>query len=52
MRLVSWNVNGVRAVTRKGLFMPFLSGLNPDVICLQETKAQQSQSELELPDYE
>ena len=52
MRLVSWNVNGLRAVARKGLFVPFTSQLAPDVICLQETKAQQSQSELELAGYE
>src|ERR1017187_6668536 len=43
MRLVSWNVNGIRAVSRKGLFDPFVSSLDPDVICLQETKAQQEQ---------
>jgi exodeoxyribonuclease-3 len=52
MLLASWNVNGIRAVTRKGLFAPFLGDLDPDVVCLQETKAQQSQSELDLPDYE
>ena len=52
MRLVSWNVNGIRAVIRKEMLTPFLSSLNPDVICLQETKAQRSQVELELPDYE
>jgi exodeoxyribonuclease III len=52
MRLVSWNINGVRAVIRKGLFEPFTIQLTPDVICLQETKAQQSQSGLELPGYE
>ncbi len=52
MRLVSWNVNGIRAVVRKGLFEPFRSGLGPDVICLQETRASRSPSELELPDYE
>ena len=52
MRLVSWNVNGIRAVCNKGLFSPFVDELEPDVICLQETKAQQSQSVIELPDYE
>lgn len=51
MRLVSWNINGVRAVAKKGLFAPFVSQLRPDVICLQEIKAQQSQAELELPGY-
>jgi exodeoxyribonuclease-3 len=52
MRIVSWNVNGIRAVDKKGLFTPFLKELDPDVICLQETKAQQDQSPLDLPDYE
>jgi exodeoxyribonuclease-3 len=51
MRLVSWNVNGIRAVSRKGLFDPFVSALEPDVICLQETKAQQADSVHILPDY-
>ena len=44
MRIVSWNVNGIRAVQRKGLFEPFLESLQPDIFCLQETKAEQSQS--------
>jgi len=39
-------------VHNKGLFTPFVDELSPDVICLQETKAQQSQSVIELPDYE
>lgn len=52
MRIVSWNVNGIRAVHKKGLFEPFLKQLKPDIICLQETKAEQSQSELDLPQYE
>jgi exodeoxyribonuclease III len=51
MRLVSWNVNGIRAVSRKGLFDPFVSALEPDVICLQETKAQQADSVHILPNY-
>jgi exodeoxyribonuclease-3 len=52
MRLVSWNVNGIRAVSRKGLFDPFMQQLDPDVVCLQETKAHQSQSDLDLPGYD
>jgi exodeoxyribonuclease III len=51
MRLVSWNVNGIRAVSRKGLFDPFVSALEPDVICLQETKAQQADSVHILSNY-
>ena len=42
MRLISWNVNGVRAATKKGL-MEYLDSENPDILCLQETKAEESQ---------
>ena len=51
MKLVSWNVNGIRAVHKKGLFTQFVHDLKPDIICLQETKAEQHQSEVDLPDY-
>ncbi len=52
MRIVSWNVNGIRAVHRKELFLPFLKKYKPDILCLQETKAEEHQSEIDLPDYE
>jgi exodeoxyribonuclease-3 len=52
MKLVSWNVNGIRAVHKKGLFVPMVQKLKPDIICLQETKAEQGQSEVDLPEYE
>lgn len=52
MRIMSWNVNGIRAVHKKDLFMPFLKKYKPDILCLQETKAEQEQSPLDLPDYE
>lgn len=52
MKLVSWNVNGIRAVHNKGLFLPMIETLKPDILCLQETKAEQHQSEVDLPDYE
>jgi exodeoxyribonuclease III len=39
-QLCSWNVNGIRAVHRKGEFQGFLASANPDVLCIQETKAQ------------
>ncbi len=52
MKIISWNVNGIRAVHNKGLFLPFMEKYKPDVLCLQETKAQQAQSEVDLPDYE
>lgn len=52
MKIVSWNVNGIRAVHKKDAFLPFVKKLRPDIICLQETKAEQDQSPLDLPDYE
>jgi exodeoxyribonuclease-3 len=51
MKIYSWNVNGIRAVHRKNLFQPFLDAHRPDVVCLQETKAERGQIEIELPDY-
>ncbi len=44
MRIVSWNVNGIRAVHKKG-FMDYLSGDSPDILCLQEVRADESQIE-------
>lgn len=52
MKLVSWNVNGIRAVHKKGLFTPLIEALKPDIICLQETKAEQGQVEIDLLEYE
>jgi exodeoxyribonuclease-3 len=51
MKLVSWNVNGIRAVHKKELFLPMVETLKPDVICLQETKAEQHQSPIDLKEY-
>lgn len=51
MRIISWNVNGIRAVHKKGLLLPFLKEYDPDILCLQETKAEQHQSEVDLPQY-
>lgn len=51
MRLFSWNVNGIRAVLRKNEFEKFLSFENPDVLCIQETKAKEEQSEFDSPEY-
>src|SRR3990167_4474281 len=39
MKIMSWNVNGIRAVHNKGLFVPFIEKYEPDILCLQETKA-------------
>jgi len=52
MKIYSWNVNGIRAVHKKGLFTKFIEKENPDILCLQETKAMQNQSEVDLPEYE
>lgn len=52
MRIISWNVNGIRAVHKKGLLVPFIEKYKPDILCLQETKAEQHQSEVDLPLYE
>ena len=43
MKIYSWNVNGIRAVQRKALFEPFITKQAPDILCLQETKAQPDQ---------
>ena len=51
MKIYSWNVNGIRAVLRKGDFQTFLAAHQPDVLCLQETKANREQVEVDLPDY-
>ena len=51
MKLYSWNVNGIRAVLKKGLFQPFVEGHKPDILCLQETKAERGQIEIDLPGY-
>ena len=51
MKLYSWNVNGIRAVLNKGLFQSFITEHDPDILCLQETKAERGQVELDLPQY-
>ena len=50
MKLISWNVNGLRACRGKG-FLDFFREIDADVVCLQETKLQPHQIELELPGY-
>ena len=52
MKIYSWNVNGIRAVLRKETFLEFVKKHQPDILCLQETKAQQGQAEMDLPNYE
>ena len=50
MKLISWNVNGLRACMEKG-FMEFFKEMDADVFCLQETKLQEGQIEMDLPGY-
>ena len=52
MKIISWNVNGLRAVHKKSLFAPFIEKYKPDIICLQEIKSQKHQNEFDLKGYE
>lgn len=52
MRIISWNVNGIRAVHKKNLFIPFIEKYKPDILCLQETKAEKHESPLDLKQYD
>lgn len=52
MKIFSWNVNGIRAVIRKGEFDRFLKKYDPDILCLQETKANHDQVDIDFPEYE
>jgi exodeoxyribonuclease-3 len=51
VKIYSWNVNGIRAVIRKGDFQTFMAAHQPDILCLQETKAKEGQAEIDLADY-
>lgn len=51
VKIISWNVNGIRAVVKKGLFTPFIDEHKPDILCLQETKAEKGQAVIDLPEY-
>ena len=50
MKLISWNVNGIRACLNKG-FEEFFKQIDADIFCLQETKCQQEQVELKFENY-
>lgn len=50
MKLISWNVNGLRACVNKG-FLDIFTQLDGDIFCIQESKLQEGQIELELPGY-
>jgi exodeoxyribonuclease III len=51
MKLLSWNVNGIRAALKAG-FLDFVKKDQPDILCIQETKAQEEQVSLTLPGYQ
>lgn len=48
IKLASWNVNGIRSVLNKGALQSYLEESNPDIICLQETKAQEDQVDFDF----
>ena len=52
MRIFSWNVNGLRAVLNKGALQDFIKAEQPDILCVQETKAKPGQAEVDFPEYE
>jgi exodeoxyribonuclease-3 len=52
MKIYSWNVNGIRSVYKKGALQSFIKEHQPDILCLQETKATKEQVEVDLEDYE
>ena len=49
LKLISWNVNGIRAVLRKGNLQKIFTSMDPDVLCLQEIKARPEQVQMEFP---
>ena len=50
MKLISWNVNGLRACMTKG-FADFLAVSDADIFCVQETKMQREQATFDFPNY-
>lgn len=50
MKIISWNVNGIRAAMKKG-FLDFALSADPDILCIQETKMQEGQAEVPLDGY-
>ena len=51
-KIFSWNVNGVRAVLRKNALQNLIANKQPDILCLQETKAKEGQAETDFEEYE
>ena len=52
LKIYSWNVNGIRAVSRKGLWDPFIAEHQPDILGLQEIKAKQDQIDIDINGYD
>lgn len=52
MKIYSWNVNGIRAVIKKGALQTFIEQYKPDIVGLQETRAIQGQAKIDLPGYQ
>ena len=50
VKMISWNVNGIRACVKKG-FMDYFKDVDADVFCIQESKLQEGQIEMDLPGY-
>lgn len=51
MKIYSWNVNGLRSVIKKGALSEMLDSEQPDILCIQETKAKQDQTAVDFPNY-
>lgn len=51
LKIYSWNVNGIRAVWNKNLLQEFMEKYQPDILCMQETKAMKEQTEIVVPGY-
>ena len=51
MKLVSWNVNGIRSIHKKGTLVSLIEKMRPEYVCLQETKAEEHQSEVHISGY-
>lgn len=52
MKIYSWNVNGIRAVAKKGKWQPFIAKEQPDILCLQEIKAKPEQIDVDIDGYD
>ena len=50
MKFISWNVNGLRACVQKG-FLDFFNSIDADFFCIQESKLQAGQIDIDLPDF-